>query len=348
MNEKNENTELVSYLRSTPKNHKSFLQVDVNYYKRYKRIDNYLNNEIHPNVNQGAMRNGDGWLTDHGPEHVTTVIRRAGELVASADPIFLTPYEVYILLIAIHFHDVGNIFGRRRHEQNITEVIQELDQTLIGGDGIEIRMIRDIAMAHGGYADEAKGDKDTIGKLRWQRNPDISQPRVHLLAAILRFADELADDHTRTNRFLIKRSIPRESEVYHMYADRLRKVMIRTNDRRVSLRFELDRSHATREYGKGCRQVYLYDEIVDRSLKMHREHVYCLRFMQPYIYIDSIDIKVEISTNRFMNVVQTLQYSLRQRGYPDRPTSLKELNIDSHIQSLTGQRLHDLLESETE
>ena len=348
MNELNKNTELVSYLRSIPKNHKSFLQVDVDYYDRYRRINNYLNKEIHPNVNQGAMRNGHGWLTDHGIEHVTTVIRRAGELVASAESIFLTPYEVYILLIAIHFHDVGNIFGRKRHEQNITAVIEELDHTLIGDDGIEIRMIRDIAMAHGGYADEAKGDKDTIGKLRWERNPDINQPRVHLLAAILRFADELADDHTRTNRFLINRRIPRESEVYHMYADRLRKVLIRTNDRRVSLRFELDTSHATRVYGKGSKQVYLYDEIVSRSLKMHREHVYCLRFLQPYIYIDSIDIRVEISKNRFMDVVQVIDYSLRQRGYPNRPTSLQQIDIDPTVQGLTGQRLHDLLQRHKE
>ena len=107
---------------------------------------------------------------------------------------------------------------------------------------------------------------------------------------MLRFADELADDHTRTSRFLINSGLVRKSEAYHIYADRLRNVTIQPKDRKVSLLFELDAIHATKKYWKGRRKVYLYDEIVERSLKMHREHVYCLRFLQPYVRIDTIDV----------------------------------------------------------
>ena len=340
----NEETGLVRFLSENSRNHRSFPQEDIDYYRRFQQLDAYLNDNVHPSVNQGAAAKGDGWLTDHGMRHITTVIRRASTLVADGESVFLTPYEAFILLAAIHFHDVGNVFGRDKHEKKIAMLMQELDENLIGSDGMEKRMIRDIAMAHGGYGDTDGHDKDTIGQLSWENLSGGSEPRVQLLAAVLRFADELADDYTRTSRFLIDSKLVCESEVYHLYADRLRKVTIRTEDRKVSLQFELDVTHVTTKYWKGSRKVYLYDEIVERSLKMHREHVYCLRFMQPYVQIETIDVSITITTENYMTVIKKIAYSLIQRGYPDRPTSLSEAGVV--VEALTGKALHRKISQE--
>ena len=334
----NEETKLGGFLRENSRSHSSFPHEEVDYYLRFQGLDTYLNAEVHPTVNQGAAASGDGWLTDHGTQHITTVIRRASELVVDGESVLLTPYEAFLLLTAIHFHDVGNVFGRNNHEQEIATLMQELDESLIGSDGMEKRMIRDIAMAHGGYADTDGHDKDTIGSLSWEPVGSNLEPRVQLLAAVLRFADELADDHTRTSRFLIDHKLVQKSEVYHVYADRLRKVTIRPEDRKVFLQFELDVAHTTTKYWKGRRKVYLYDEIVARSLKMHREHVYCLRFMQPLVRVDTIDVSITITTDNYMTVLEKVAFSLIQRGYPDRPTSLSE--VDADIGALTGKQLH--------
>ena len=342
----NEETGLVRFLSESSRNDLSFHQAEIDYYRRFQRLDAYLNEKVHPSVNQGAAAKGDGWLTDHGTGHITTVIRRASTLVTDGESVFLTPYEVFILLAAIHFHDVGNIFGRDKHKEEIVTLMQKLDESLIGSDGVEKRMILDIAMAHGGYADTDGDDKDTISRLSWENFSGGSEPRVQLLAAVLRFADELADDCTRTNRFLIDSRLVRESEAYHIYADRLRKVTIRPEDRKVSLLFELDATHATMKYRKGRRKVYLYDEIVERSLKMHREHVYCLRFMQPYVRIDTIDVSIIITTNNYMKVLETIKYSLIQRGYPDWPTSLSEAGVDVGVH--TGKTLHRKISKEAD
>ena len=336
----NEQTKLVGFLRDTPKSDQSFPHEDTDYYSRFQQLDKYLNGEVHPIVNQGATVKDDGWLTDHGTQHITTVIRRASELVTDGESVFLTPYETFLLLAAIHFHDVGNIFGRDKHERRISELMQELDESIIGSDGMEKRMIRDIAMAHGGYADTEGHDKDTISRLSWESPIGSSEPRVKLLAAVLRFADELADDHTRTSRFLINSGLVRKSEAYHIYADRLRNVTIQPKDRKVSLLFELDAIHATKKYWKGRRKVYLYDEIVERSLKMHREHVYCLRFLQPHVRIDTIDVSITITTENYMTVLEKIAFSLIQCGYPDRPTSLSEVHaVSVDGAALTGEIL---------
>ena len=342
----NEDTGLVRFLYENSRNDPSFPQADVDYYRRFQQLDAYLNADVHPTVNQGAAAKGDGWLTDHGTRHITTVIRRASELVTNSGSVFLTPYEAFIILVSIHFHDVGNVFGRDKHEEKIATLMRGLDESLIGRDGMEKRMIRDIAMAHGGYADTNGQDKDTISRLSWESLGGGLEPRVQLLAAVLRFADELADDHTRTSRFLIDSTVLRKSEAYHIYADRLRRVTIRPEDRKVSLLFELTAAHVKKKYSKGRRKVYLYDEIVARSLKMHREHIYCLRFMQPYVRIDTIDVSITITTADYMRVLKTIAFSLIQHGYPDRPTSLSEIGVDEA--ALTGKTLHKEISNEVE
>ena len=345
----NEQTKLVGFLRDTLTSDRSFPHEDNDYYSRFQQLDKYLNAKVHPIVNQGATAKGDGWLTDHGTQHVTTVIRRASELVTDGESVFLTLYETFLLLVAIHFHDVGNIFGRDKHERRISKLMQELDESIIGSDGLEKRMIRDIAMAHGGYADTEGHDKDTISKISWENPRGSSEPRVQLLAAVLRFADELADDHTRTSRFLINNKLVRTSEAYHMYADRLRKVTIQPKDRKVSLLFELNAIHATTKYRKGLRKVYLYDEIVERCLKMHRERVYCLRFMQPHVRIDAIDVSITITTENYMTVLEQIPFSLIQCGYPDGPTSLSEVDaVGGDVTALTGEILRKKIQEDLE
>src|SRR5690606_29449229 len=89
-----------------------FPESTVDYFDRFKRLDEWLNANIHKHVNQGATATRDEeadpsepnlWLTDHGPEHVHTVIQRASGLVCE-DKCILTPYETYLLLLSIHFH----------------------------------------------------------------------------------------------------------------------------------------------------------------------------------------------------------------------------------------------------
>ena len=299
----------------------------MDYYERFIRIDNYLNDKIHPHVNVGATAHDPIWLTDHGPDHVATVIRRAGELVFAAECV-LTPYETYILLIAAHFHDMGNIFGRQHHERKIHKIMfEDLESTLVGGDTFEKRMICDIAMAHGGYAVD-EGDKDTIGKLPYDEPPDKSKGvRVKKLAAILRFADELADDNTRTNRYVQQATdrVYPGSEIFHQYAAHLRPIDINHDTRSVNLRFELSTELVNRKCRKNSEETYLFNEILARNLKMYREHIYCKRFMLPDIVLDQISVHIDVCNDNYSVILGQLNYVLIEKGYPDGPRHLRDI-----------------------
>lgn len=320
----NQQFPLAKFLAKAPCGTDIFPDLNVDYFDRFCRVDEYLNAEVHPKVNQGATAHDRLWLTDHGPAHISTVISRASRLIF-APKCILTPYEAYLLLLAIHFHDVGNVFGRQEHEKRVDTIMWQLDDSLIGSDSFEKRLITDIAMSHGGKTPE--GDFDTIGSLPYKRNPPNNEPRAHLLAAILRFADELADDFTRTSRFEKQNElfVPAGTEIFHDYADRLRRVDIDLQNRLVTLSFELNPTAAHKQYNTPAGPVYLFDEILNRILKMAKEHAYCSRFMHPHVHIDSLNIDVVICNDNYSKVLKTVTYVIREHGYPVYPSHLNEL-----------------------
>ena len=346
LSSKNSDARLTEEVHNNQK-HDSLPDDKIDYYDQFIHIDNYLNREIHPLVNVGAAAREPMWLTDHGSEHIATVIRRAGDLVFTEECV-LTPYEAYILLVAAHFHDIGNVFGRADHERQIHKVMFELlDKSLVGDDNVEKRMICDIAMAHGGYVD-TDGDKDTIGKLLWDDPPNKSKEvRVKKLAAILRFADELADDRTRTNRFVQEASaaVFPGSEVFHRYASQLRPVMVHHGTRSIDLRFELNTELVTKKYRKINDKKYLFEEILDRTLKMYREHIYCKRFMLPDIVFERINVRIDVCTENYSRVLGNIRYTMAEGGYPDSPRDIQDIcpglvtgeELKQRVESLQGE-----------
>lgn len=339
-----ENRNLSSALFSVVRDsagHASFPDSSVNYAQRFELLDDHLNTKVHPHSNTGPTSKEDIWLTDHGPLHISTVIRRAGDLtVNSPNHCCLSPYECYILLLACHFHDVGNIFGRVDHEKKARDVMFTLDPTLVGNDTLEKRLICDIALAHGGEVDAVSKNKDTIGSLPYDPQSKTNRIGVKKLAAILRFADEIADDKTRTNQYLetaVAQNVP-GSRLYHAYAKHLRPVEVQLAERSVDLHFELTVADMQTTFPtKSKGDIFLFEEILERTLKMHRERVYCSRFMIPYVYIDQINVSIDVCSNDYSQVLGILRYVLRESGYPNSPSEI--CGICPELNGLSGAQL---------
>src|SRR6185437_14392388 len=160
------------------------------------------------------------------------------------------------------------------------------------------------------------GDKDKIGRLQLEDHI-FSQPiRPRFLAALLRLADELADDNTRASRFMIEeRIVPESSLIYHMYASSLRSVKVDGDS--VSLKFSLTEEDVKRRFGKGPGRVFLIDEIYERTMKTHRERMYCMRFLRPDINIDRIAVSIDIYSKGYTERLKSIEYKLEESGYPD-------------------------------
>ena len=222
----------------------------------------------------------------------------------------------------------------------------DLDK-LAGEETIEKRVIATVAAAHGGTVRGSVDDKDTIGKLAPERVILNQQVHQQLLAALLKFADELADDYTRADRFMLDNGLLEGSEVYHAYSQSLHSVMIHERD--IALHFEMSRKTALRQYGKGNKSVYLLDEIFNRTLKMHLERIYCMRFLRTLFSIDRIRVTIEVFENIEQDYLigpplETISYTLEESGYPNTPAGgIQELCPELH--GWTGESLREKLSS---
>lgn len=293
------------------------------YVAQYNKVASDLDKYVHPETTKGAISIDGGYLTDHGPEHIATVIVRASELV-EAEFCTLSAYEVYLLLMAIHFHDVGNIFGRKDHATKAKDAMKWLGDSA-GRDEFEKKLILQIARAHGGEID---GDKDTIGRLPGSTLLHHQQVRPRLLAAILRFADELADERRRANRFgLDLGTIPEAARIYHEYALALHSVRVEHEEHATELVFAVQQDKALLKYKIDSGEGYLLDYILARTLKMHLEQVYCMRHMRNIIALERINVRIEIHGDA-IDPVETIAYRIVESGYPSTPHEIYELCPD--------------------
>ena len=243
--------------------------------------------------------------------------------------------------MAIQFHDVGNLYGRADHEERVGEIMQKMGP-LVGDETVEKAAIKKIARAHSG---SVRGSRDTIVHLP-RRDLILHRPvRYQALAAILRFADELSDDSRRAARFLdILGVIPAKSLVYHRYSESLHSVGIDPSNQLITLKYCIMKDNA----GPICfdrESIYLIDFIYRRTVKMHHEREYCMRYTRGLVHIDAIDVEIDVyaSSDSMDPCAEPIAYRLQQIGYPgDRDEHIGDLVPNS--QNLpTGRELFRVL-----
>ncbi len=303
-----------------------FPSTDGGIYKsRYSLVAKHLAKDVHNEVEKGAIiavvreaiEKGSyeydqiPYLNNHGGKHVSTVIQRASQLLEKTE-CEITPYECYLLLMAIQFHDVGNIWGRTDHEKKCGAIINALGAEA-GTDAPEKRKYVRIATVHGGLS--YNGNKDTISQLSPDPIAIMGQDvRSRLLASILRLSDELADDFTRTSTMGLI-DMPEESKIFHAYSRCLHSVIIEKSE--IGLHYGIEEDIALEQYAKKGSPVFLIDEIYSRTLKVYSELFYCMRFMRPCINIDRLKVKIEIYPENPLVDSIKIEYTLQETGYPD-------------------------------
>lgn len=264
------------------------------------------------------------WLNDHGLNHIDTVVKRASQMLDSSD-LVLTPREVYCLLSAIQIHDLGNFYGRTGHEKKIMDIVNE-GRNHIGSDQIERKHILQIAEVHGGKVPKT-GSKDTISQLK-RESPVLDDIiRIRLVASILRFADELADDRQRADIELLNEGrIPNSSEVFHAYSACLNSVLINHDSETIELHFDINKKYLEKKFGKNNEKVFLIEEIYERVLKMHQERVYCSRYWKSHLFLENILVIINFYSDDIHEEVHSeITFTLSEKGYPNTHHSIYEM-----------------------
>jgi hypothetical protein len=303
----------------------------IDYFRRYQQAKEWLANNVYKYIGAmtSAKEGAESVFTDHGIDHFDRVIKYAGALldlrpestVAKTETggdayKKLDPYEVFLLLMAILLHDAGNAYGRQGHEKRAFRLLGEMGANLVN-DNFERRLIADLAEVHGGSNE--RGGKDTIGAKQWKDKMHYldTDYRPKLIAAIVRFADEVCEDRTRTPNFLLGQGVlPSASRPYHYYAEAICSSRVDTRDKSILLSYQIpfDRLFLNKGGDDGEEET-LVDVIVQRLAKMDKERRYCDRYMSELVQIRRIRANLAIVNEDYEADLEA-NFVIQDEGYP--------------------------------
>ncbi len=295
-----------------PNSHHNFPHNGANRFELYKSIKTKLQQEYFRDIDGALTKDSKGGAyTRHDLGHVDDVIRKAGQILGAnsdaSNPAVneLKPYEVFVLLVACLIHDAGNIDGRAGHARRARQVLKDVSNDLL--DQKEISMISKIARAHGGKT--PSGSRDTIGELQVRDGVENSTVRPRFLAAILRLADELAENARRANR-----RTEESSRFPNLFCSTIT-VSIDYKSRWISLNFALsDDDCALYGRDESGEEMYFLDYIAKRVAKTELERRYCDRHLRGHATFDATRVTIELLKDE--DEWDVIHFELLDDGYP--------------------------------
>lgn len=246
-------------------------------------------------------------LTDHSAAHVRAVMDKCGEILG--DKIDkLSGVELYVLMKAALFHDVGNYYARENHENNIAEIYD----FACGGHikKQEKKVIQRIVKAHSGLGIDST--KDTLKDLDLEDQVENKIVRQRELAAILRFADELAEGRYRTSSFAVSRGDYDEvCQKYHEYADCIETMVDRGNERIVlTYNVNIQTGNKTLSRGEEKRVKKLLEFIYSRVVKLDEERQFNKYYCGYLSVFKSTDVSITFFFNNALAEQSKIKFAL--------------------------------------
>jgi hypothetical protein len=268
------------------------------------------------------------WFTDHGEVHVAAVMHSASELVKlklagkKRDP--LKTLDIYLILTAILWHDVGMVIDRATHADLVYDMTYD-DSEFFPNPHVQ-GLVAQIANAHKGHTGL---DSLTTHELCTIDGPgqDVNPA---LLAAIVRFADEISENHTRVSLPVLDH-VPEDQRIFWLYAASVGSSVARPENERVILDYRFDADKVTtrwpdREFpdcwSPGEEKLPLLTYALCRLEKVNNEREYCFRYFSSVSPIREVEARFCI-TRRGKKIpgyegasIQLRGGGIESKGYP--------------------------------
>ena len=252
--------------------------------RNYSDAQSKLQTEVYPNIPAAEPS-----LSDHGTDHIANVKQNVIDLLSDDGEITnLTGIEMYCLGMLILFHDSGNVYERKNHHKNVAKVFDK-----IRGTAASVRrektLIVQAAQAHTGTSQD--GSHDTLKAVGEIESLEGKRVQLRELAAILRFADELAEGPQRTSEFMqAEGRYSAESQIYHTYASSSH-IFIERRARRIALTYEIDIGAQSAGQGRKKDLSKLFAFIYKRLLKLNQERQYARHYSDLLTPFKTTDVK---------------------------------------------------------
>jgi hypothetical protein len=201
---------------------------------------------------------------------------------------------------------------------------------------IEQKLVASIAQAHGGKT--RVGDKDTIPNAISDPVALIENFKVHgrRLAALVRLADELSENHRRADPDAVRKESclhpenakPPQSVIHNMYCQ-LINTHVDYRGGSLTIEYQLENQFLNVKYPISVMEeqldIFMVDYIVQRVEKIEMERRYCNRFVRDFVAYVRCRVTLKIY-DEYDDAMPPLGLDLEDVGYPVLHNPVKKLN----------------------
>lgn len=261
------------------------------YFYAYSLLKSRLEKSYFP-----YLRDVQSFKTDHGVGHINRILEKLSHFLQPHLPLPGNPDEriidienLNLLMHAVLWHDLGNLYGRLDHPQNITEMFDEVKSFLY--EPPHQNWILKIAQAHSGVGSIEKKIDEGSATIY----DSVIYPQF--LSALLRISDEIDEDCRRAEGRVIS-SVPKEKKAYWQFCllnesiipvyqiDSLGNAALE-----IQIKSKMKDKEIWGKWGKNAGEVTVIGEYISRVNKINEERIYCNKFLQQYsaLYFRKID-----------------------------------------------------------
>ncbi len=252
------------------------------------------------------------FINDHTRLHLERVLwhiesilehnfpRPQGRLMDIPEDRVMTWVDSLILLNALVWHDIGNMYGRKQHGRQVRSCLNAISPRLY--DEHMSKYVIQVAQAHSGE----NAIENEIPSSHAARSYRREAMHLQFLAAVLRFADEIDEDHRRSSpdEWDQMRLIPKQNQRFWYFCKANSSIQVKpiTGDNNISywvtIESHIPESEFDRKLWAGRKKVKCLSEYFRRLLKFENERNYCNRFLRTSYYHPGISgFKVHLTTH---------------------------------------------------
>lgn len=272
------------------------------------------------------------YMNDHSRQHIERVLAHIEAILEYNFPQpsshikdipadrLLTWADTLILLNALVWHDIGNIYGRKGHAEQVRKCLNDISPYLY--DNHLKQYICQVAEAHSG--------EDAIEKVIPSSHAAGSYQGtdIHLqyLAAILRFADEIDEDHRRAtpDEWQNLDLIPGPKRRFWYFSKINSSIQVRSEQWKFGLNFwvyiesHLPQSEFSMKLEHDAGEIPALTEYFRRLFKIDKERIYCNKYIKTFYHPGIRGIRIRIGTHE-RNAPPTSGQPLEFKLSEDRP-----------------------------
>jgi hypothetical protein len=245
-------------------------------------------------------------------------------LLSGAPKDSLNCLDLFLLLSAIIWHDVGMVATRSNHAAAATSFISRVRESFFPELPF-YRLVSLMTRAHSGNEGWASlQSSEEVAACT--HNTCTIYPQS--LAAMLRFADEISETRTRISPVLLK-DVPDANRLYWEYANCITASKPEPVRNRILLSLEVQVQSALARYSCPTElssradqqgKISLIEYIICRLEKMNNERVYCFPYLTRYANIRSIEVRLQICQDADCQIFDDIVIGdggLADAGYPN-------------------------------